>query len=240
MSPRELLKKYWQVPSALLIAGVAVALSHSPEPLPQVIPEPTPDLVDAVVVTAPMAAGDVLNPAQLTQTQYPLAWMPQDALRADSPELLNAPLVVRPLAVGTPLAANMLMPNPMAGLEAALDDSKLFMPVPPELSRMLPKQLPPEARVALVYESKVGTHGGVVLTRIPVTRSGEGAVTEVTWFVMDEDELAILQRALRLGRLRLALCRDTHCPSVTLTRIPEQQQTKAPEKTRATVTVGLS
>jgi hypothetical protein len=43
MSPRELLKKYWQVPSALLIAGVAVALSHSPEPLPQVIPEPTPD-----------------------------------------------------------------------------------------------------------------------------------------------------------------------------------------------------
>ena len=240
MSPREALKKYWQIPSALMIAGVAVALSHSPDPLPEVIPEPQPDLVDAIVVTAPLAAGDVLDQSQLTSTQYPLAWMPNDALTADSPELMEAPLVARPLAVGTPLAANMLMPNPMAGLETALDDSKLFMPVPAELSRMLPKQLPPEARVALVYESKVGQQAGVVLTGIPVTRSGEGAVTEVTWFVMDADQLAVLQRALRLGRLRLALCRDTHCPEVTLAKISEQQKTKKSEKKRATVTVGLS
>ena len=45
MTPRDALKKYWQVPSAIAIAGIAVLLSHRPEPLPEIIPEPKPDLV---------------------------------------------------------------------------------------------------------------------------------------------------------------------------------------------------
>ena len=240
MTPRDALKKYWQVPSAIAIAGIAVLLSHRPEPLPEIIPEPKPDLVSAVVVTKAIEAGAPIALSSLTETQYPLAWMPSDALSANDPSLQLQPLAARNLAVGTPLAANMVMANPLVTMSEAFDNDQLFMPVPSELSRMLPGKLPPKARVSLVYESKVGQADGVILSSVPVTRSSEGDVNEVTWFVMDEDELAVLQRGLRLGRIRLAMCRDSACPDVTLKRIPEPQQVEQKKEIRASVTVGLS
>lgn len=236
----ESMKKYWQAPAALLVASVAVGLSHRTEPLPQVLPEPKPDLVTAVVVKGTIGAGQPIEPGQLDQVAYPLAWMPLDALTPDDPRLTQTPLAARPLSQGTPLAANMLMPNPMTGVGEQLDAGHLFLPVPQELSRMLPRQLPPKARASLVYESKVGAAHGVVLSGLPVTRSSEGEVNEVTWFLLDEKQLATLQRALRLGRVQLALCREVHCPAVDLKRIPEPMLAEEPKKAKAAVTVGLS
>lgn len=241
MSPRELLKTYWQIPAAALVASVAVGLSHQTEPLPQILPEPKPDLVTAVVVRGQIAAGEPISRDQLTETQYPLAWMPLDALTPVDTRLDEAPLASRDLTAGTPLAANMLMPNPMTGFGEAFDAAKLFMPVPAELARMLPRELPPKARASLVYESKVGDAAGVVLSQVPVTRSGQGEVNEVTWLLLETGQLATLQRALRLGRLQLALCREVHCPQVTLKRIPEAiVAEEKKDDARASVTVGLS
>ena len=82
MTLREGIERYWQLPAAIAIAGIAVMLSHRPEPLPEIIPEPTPDLVSAVVVTTPVEAGEPIDLSALTETQYPLAWMPRSSGRA--------------------------------------------------------------------------------------------------------------------------------------------------------------
>ncbi len=240
MQIREWARTYWQAPAALLVAGIAVGLSHRNEPLPQVLPEPKPDLVTAVVVRGQIDAGQPIDPQALEPVAYPLAWMPLDALTPEDPRLQAWPLASQTLTSGTPLAAHMVMPNPMTELGEQLDAGHLFMPVPAELSRMLPRTLPPKARASLVYESKVGKAGGVVLSGLPVTRAGEGEVNEVTWFLLDEKQLNTLQRALRLGRVQLALCREVHCPPVDLKRIPEPVVAEERKESKATVTVGLS
>jgi hypothetical protein len=240
MTLREGIERYWQLPAAIAIAGIAVMLSHRPEPLPEIIPEPKPDLVSAVVITTPVEAGEPIDLSALTETQYPLAWMPSDAVTATDPTLQLKPLAVRNLSVGTPLAANMLMANPLVSMTEIFDSDRLLMPVPAELSRMLPKTLPPKARVSMVYEGKVGSAQGVILSAIPVTRSSEGDVSEVTWFVLDDDQLGVLQRGLRLGRIRLALCREGSCPEVSLKRIPDGPKAEPKKATRASMTVGLS
>ena len=91
----------------------------------------------------------------------------------------------------------------------------------------------------MVYEGKVGSAQGVILSAIPVTRSSEGDVS-VTWFVLDDDQLGVLQRGLRLGRIRLALCREGSCPEVSLKRIPDGPTAEPKKATRASMTVGLS
>lgn len=233
-------KDYWQVPAALCVAAVAVFFSDQSEPLPQILPDPEPDLVPAVVVREPIAAGAPIRLEHLAEASYPLAWMPVDAVGADDQRLARLPLAGVDLSPGTPVAAHMLMPNPMTGIDEELDAGKLFLPVPQELSRSLPRQLPPRARVSLFYESKVGSVSGTILSAIPVTRASEGEVHEVTWFLLDASELTRLQRGLRLGRVQLALCREAHCPAVSLTAIPEPIVTEKKTEKRASVTVGLS
>lgn len=238
---RDLLQRYWQIPAALFVSGLAVVLSTPAVVETPILAPPEPDLVEAWVLMTPARAGDFLTPEMVQKQVYPIAWMPPDAVPVAELIWKDQPLIRQDLPVGTPIARHMLAANPKAQLAVQLQSSELLLRMPTELAQSLPHALPPQAHATLVFESQVGKQGGVLLSAIPVSVTDPDSLQRTLWLHLSNEQLAVLERGRRLGRLHIGLCTREQCPPVTLKRLDEP--TKQPVETapkRATVTVGVS
>lgn len=241
ISVRDLLKRYWQIPAALVVSGMAVVLSTPTVIETPILPPPEPELVEAWVLMTPARAGDVLAP-EMVQTQfYPIAWMPPDAVPVTETIWRDHPLIRQDLPLGTPLARHMLASNPKAQLAGQLKFSDLLLRMPTELAQSLPHELPPQAHATLLFESQVGRQGGVLLSAIPMSVTDPESLQRTLWLHLSTEQLSVFERGRRLGRLHIGLCEREHCPPVSLKRLedPSQQSVETAPK-RAKVTVGVS
>ena len=238
---REVLRAYWQIPAAVLVSGVAIMMNTPTVIEGPVLPAPEPDLVEAWVLMQPVNTGDRLTPEMVQKVAYPVAWMPSDAVSVDTEIWVDQPLIRQPLPIGTPMAAHMLDPNPRAQISLQLNSSDLMLRMPTEMAQSVPQQLPPDAHATFVFESQTGDQDGVILSAIPVSVTDPDSLQRTLWLHLSKEQLRMLERGRRLGRLHLGLCARSQCPSVTLKTIadPAQQPKQAAPK-RAVVTVGLS